>query len=235
MMSQLWNWVTGREWSDALIAGGTVVLAAVTALLALYTKRLADVTTRASVVATLEPSRWSIRHFDLRVENEGPAAAFNIQVKFDPPIDLHEVKEGHQQPLRDISILRSGQQMLSFVAGIEQLDGKMFTVTVAWSRKPKGGKRESVTYDFDMKSFGGMSMLGKDPAVQVAEEIKKLRELVQKTISGNRLTVDTFSSDDRERREREIRAHFEAQRATPKAVPTPQAAAAPKKPRPKKT
>lgn len=228
MLSQVWNFVASREWSEALIAGGTVVLAAVTTLLAWYTKRLADVTRRPSVIATLEPSRWSHIHYDLHVENEGTAAAFDVRVEFEPPIDLHELKEADHPPFNEISILRSGQRMTSFVADYEALDGKSFTVTVGWSRKPKGTKREGVTYNFDMKSFGGVSMLGKDPAVQVAEEMKKLRELLQKAIPGNRLSVDTYSSDDRERTQQQIRERIEAQRASQQGVT---ASSQPKAPR----
>ena len=232
MLSQLWNFIASRDWADTLIAGGTIVLAAVTALLAWYTKRLADVTIRPSVVATLEPSRWSHIHFDLHVENEGTAAAFDIRTTFTPPIDLHHVKEGDQAPLKELSILRAGQRMTSFVTSFEELEGKSFRVEVSWSRKPNGSKREAVAYNFDMRSFDGVSTLGKDPAVQVAEEIKKLRELVQRAVTGSRISVNIYSSDDRERAQQMIRERRDAQRAaqetagslaTPDAVSPPRA------------
>jgi hypothetical protein len=73
-------------------------------------------------------------------------------------------------------------------------------------------------YDFDMKSFGGVSFIGSDPAVQIAEEMKNLRKLVQGTISGNRLSVDIYSSGDRERANDAIRARIEAQRAARQAA-----------------
>jgi hypothetical protein len=217
-MRQLWDFFVQQDWSESLVAWGTVVLAAVTALLAWYTKQLADVTMRPSIVATLEPSRWSVRHFDLHVVNEGTAAAFDIRVTFEPPLDLHNVKDGDPQPLTEISILRTGQRMTSFVAGFEDLEDKAFAVRVSWSRKPKRSKREELKYDFDMKSFGGVSFIGSDPAVQIAEEMKNLRKLVQGTISGNRLSVDIYSSGDRERANDAIRARIEAQRAARQAA-----------------
>jgi len=212
MFSQL------SDWSDPLVAVGTIVLAAVTALLAWYTKRLADVTMRPSVVATLEPSRWSVIHFDLHLENEGTAVAFDIRTVFDPPIELDGVKKGGEPPFQEVSILRSGQRMTSFVAAYAALEGRRFSVNVSWARKPGSPKREGVSYAYDMKSFAGVSTLGTDPAVQVAQELKNLSELFQRVTAGRRLSVDIYSGEDRQRADQQMRERLEAQRAAQKAA-----------------
>jgi len=52
-------------------AVATIFLWRVTSLLAVETQRMAKATSQPHVVATLDPNRWSMRHFDLKGRQHG--------------------------------------------------------------------------------------------------------------------------------------------------------------------
>ena len=91
-----------------LLATGALVY--FTAVLAKHTKRMADNTARPHVVVTLEPNRWSLMHFDLRVANTGNAAAFDIKATFSPPLPIEKFRHDRRVPLQNITVLRPGQK-----------------------------------------------------------------------------------------------------------------------------
>lgn len=207
-------------------AVATVFLWRVTRTLAGETKRMAEASAQPQVVAHIEPNRWAHNHADLHVANTGNGTAFDIQVTFDPPLERDKEDSDQPIPLQRISVLKPGQKVSSWIGEWGPLLKKTYSVQVSWKRHPSRDDREALTYTLDMNDVEGMSWLGaSDPMIQVAEQIKKIREDWQRVPkSGGKLHVDVFSSDDR-RAEREtlerMRAERRSQAAAEAAPPKP--------------
>lgn len=165
-------------WTQVLVAAATALvtyfLFRVTKVLADETKRLADIGQQPHVVATLSPSPRSMIHFDLIVENTGTATAYDIKIAFDPPLTMEDNRE--KVPLQNISVLKPGQFMSSYLSPFGSIEKKRYQVSVSWSRKSGSSERESNSYVFDTNYFEGISRLGEDPNVEIAKELKRLRE-----------------------------------------------------------
>ena len=98
-MDSAQTWITtfiavGGLLGSLVTAVATLFLWRVTKLLAVETKRMAEASAQPHVVATLDPNRWSMRHFDLKVDNTGNATAYDIKVDFTPPLINGEGRAG---------------------------------------------------------------------------------------------------------------------------------------------
>lgn len=209
--------------SGAITAFATLALAVLTWILARATNAMAKATSSANVVASLETNQWSWRHLDLIVHNTGSAPAFAVTVKFDPPLPYMTEKEESDMPFWNISILRPGQILSSNVNDFQSVREKIYRATVQWRASPDSKHVEENSYDINIAGLGAISRLGAEsPEVQMAEQIKKIREDWQAIANGKRrLTVDQYSSNDREQeqkkrtealrelRERHVEAHSE--------------------------
>ncbi|MCR6659747.1 MAG: hypothetical protein NVV72_10510 [Asticcacaulis sp.] len=183
-------------------AVATFFLWRVTGILAVETKRMADAAAQPLVVANLIPNQWALNHIDLIVENTGNATAFDIELKFDPPLENGEVRSSDRPiPLQNISILKPGQSLSSYLAEFEIYKGKSFKVDVTWKVKPVGEERQLLSYTFNMADYEGITRLGSaSPTIQIAEEIKHIREDWKKVANGQgKLKADVYSSYDRQR------------------------------------
>lgn len=191
--------------SAPVTAFATAVLAFLTYVLAKATARMAAEYSRSQIVATLEPNQWSVIHFDLIVANTGNASAFDITIRTDPPLVSDLPSRGGEAIINDISILRPGQVIRVYASEYAKLDGKRIDFSVEWGHRPGSKRREHLKYSIDMNNFKGIGSLGSStPAVQIAEQIKKIREDWQAVARGNRrLRVDTYPSSDRVRQDKE--------------------------------
>lgn len=186
-------------------AFATVFLWRVTKALAVETKRMAEASSHPQVVASIEPNRWSIRHADIRVANTGNAAAFDIRISFDPPLAREGRRAERPIPLQRISILRPGQEMVCDLSEFSSLLERKFTVSTSWIGTPGAADREVLSYEIDMSDYAGWGTLGAaDPLVQIAQDVKKLREQWQPIATGNRrVEVNIFSDTDRSKEDEE--------------------------------
>ncbi len=188
------------DWSaigTVVTAVATIVLVFVTIILARETKRLSDATSQPSVVVTLEPSPWSIIHTNLVLQNTGTGTAYDIEAKFDPPL-----KTLVEMPFRSLSVLKPGSIFPVFLRGFEKLDEQVISVEVSWRRSPKSKNREVHSYVLNLRmDYDNWGQLGgAPPDIQIAREMKKLREDVGRLVSGyRRLQVDVHDSGDRQR------------------------------------
>lgn len=205
LLTDLPAWVT---------AGSTVALVVATAVLAYLTWMLASRTARPQVVASLEPNRWAMNYLDLHLANTGNASAFDIRVQFVPPLPLlDDVREQRGKPaLSEISVLRPGQHMQTsqcpFSAALED----KYEVRVEWKRHPAAKRPEKLTYTLDLTGLENLGRVGPEsPEVQIAQEVKKIREDWRNITTGfKRLRVDAYSSGDRQREEQQWRARRSA-------------------------
>jgi hypothetical protein len=159
-----------------------MVLAVVTAVLARETKRLSDATSQPSVVVTLEPSPWSIIHTNLVLQNTGTGAAYGIEMKFDPPLAIERRGEATEMPIRSLSVLKPNSSFSVFLDGFEKLNEQVVSVEVSWLRSPRAKKREGHSYVLNLlKDYEGWGQLGgPPPLIQIAQDMRKLREHVAK-------------------------------------------------------
>jgi hypothetical protein len=184
----------------AVTAVATIFLWLVTKTLAKETRRMAAASAQPHVVVTIEPNRWSMMHSDLNVENTGNATAYDIRVVFEPPLENGEVRGIDKEiPFQKVSVLKPGQRLSSYLSEYEKLKGKAFTVSISWRRNAAEPEREQNTYLLDMRDVEGMSRLGSsDPLLQIAEEVKHIREDWKRVASGaTKVKADVYSSDDR--------------------------------------
>lgn len=201
--------------ADWVIAIATVALVIATAVLAVFTKRLSDATGKPQVVATIEVNRWSMLHVDLRVENTGNASAFDIHVSFEPPLPrFGPVPDGSTPPLHRISLLRPSQHLITSQCEAGDVLDAPYTATVSWAQRPNGSKRETLVYTIDLGGIRHLSRLGAEsPEVQIADQIKKLREDWQYVARGSRrISVNSYSSADRDAENAAVQESISARR-----------------------
>jgi len=172
--------------SAVLTAVATIVLAYVTTILARETKRLSDATSQPSVVASLEPSPWSIIHTELVLQNTGTGTAYDIEARFDPPLKIVKRDEPLEMVVRTLSLLKPGSSFSAFLEGFEKLNEQIVSVEVSWGRAPSARKRERHSYVLnllaDYDNWGQLG--GPPPMIQIAQDMRKLREEVAKLAKG---------------------------------------------------
>ncbi|MER9914014.1 hypothetical protein NKJ71_25645 [Mesorhizobium sp. M0050] len=185
--------------ATVVIAVGTVSLWYVTWSLTRETRRLVDAGSRPHIVATLDPNQWSMIHFDLRVENTGNAAAYDINVSFDPPLVPSSPRDPEGPvPLTTIDVLKPGQGLTSYIAEAAAVLPNTYQVSITWKRAPSSAAKETNSYTLNMSVMEGITRLGNDPLIQISNDVKKFTETFGKLASGHpKLQVDVFTSADR--------------------------------------
>ncbi|MBA6111323.1 hypothetical protein H4C48_13265 [Pseudomonas asiatica] len=205
-------------------AVATIFLWRVTKLLAKETTRMAEASDQPHVVATLSPNRWSLRHFDLVVDNTGNATAYDIQIQFDPPLQNGEARrEDAKIPFERVSVLKPGQGLRSYLADISVLEGKAFKVSISWRRGDKEKPRETNVYTLTMADYMGTSELGRDPLIDMARSLQKVEKSLGSMVRSKHLKVDVYTSADRmqERQDTlDTLERMEARRSSEKPRPT---------------
>lgn len=217
------------SWIDTLLSAAgvlsalatavaTVFLWRVTKTLAVETRRMAEAAAQPHVVATLEPNRWSINHFDLHVDNTGNATAYGIKVAFDPPLSNGEARGAAVPiPFQEISVLKPGQGLCSHLAEYAHLQGQEYRVQITWKRNATAKEPEGNAYTLRMSDHEGVSQLGSDPLVSIARHIQKIAESWTSVARGQQRTkVDIYSGADRlheERRRRRLLRQVRARRS----------------------
>lgn len=196
---------------------------------------MADASAQPQVVANIAFNQWAMNHCDLSVTNTGNATAFDILVEFDPPLEVDD--EGlpdPETPLHRISLLKPGQSLSSYLNESIQLIDVSYKVTISWRLKPDSAERQSLSYSFNMNDYKGITTLGAtNPSVQIAEQIKKLREDWRYVANGQRkIKADTYALVDRERNRKIMEERYQKQQAA--SVSSPVAAQLPKRRGPKK-
>ena len=190
------------EWTSIIVPGvtmfATIVLAWFTFVLARATRQLARASEEPRVTATIQPNLWSMMHCDFIVENSGNAPAYDVVVAITPEPEQHQSRGNSEPPLRNISVLRPGQEMKSFLSDFESVADEEFKIEITWKRHPRQRKNETISYIHRLPK--GIGRLGAwSPEIQMAEALKHLREDWQQVAKGQRkLKVDGYDKADRE-------------------------------------
>lgn len=186
--------------SGTITAIATLALAALTWVLARATNAMSKITSSANVVASLEVNQWSFRHLDLVVQNTGSAAAFEVSVTFTPPLPYMSQVELNDAPFSNISILRPGHTLTSSVNDFQSVSQNVYRVKIVWKQTPTSKRYHENAYDINMAAIGKISRLGAgSPEVQIADQVKKLREDWKPVAQGQRrIQADHYSRNDRE-------------------------------------
>lgn len=206
------------SWIETLLSAAGVLSALATAVATAFlwrvtktlsgeTRRMAEAAAQPHIVATLEPNRWAINHFDLHVDNTGNATAYGIKVAFDPPLSNGEARGAAVPiPFQEISVLKPGQGLRSHLAEYADLQGQQYRVQITWKRNSAAQEVESNAYTLRMSDHAGVSQLGGDPIVHIARNIKKIEENWAPVARGQRRArVDVYSTSDRLHEERQRR------------------------------
>lgn len=228
-MAEQESWISavlgfGGMLATFVTAVATIFLWRVTKLLAKETTRMAEASDQPHVVATLSPNRWSLRHFDLVVDNTGNATAYDIQIQFDPPLQNGEARrEDAKIPFERVSVLKPGQGLRSYLADISVLEGKAFEVTISWRRGGKERPRETNVYTLAMADYIGTSELGRDPLIDMARSFQKMEKSLGSMVRSKHLKVDVYTSADRMQERRDAHNALErmqARRSSEMPAPT---------------
>ena len=170
----------------------TAVLAYFTFVLTYATRKMAQASSQPFVTATFEPNAWSIVHCDLVVSNSGNAPAYDISIKVSPYPRTHKARGELPLPLQYITVLRPGKELRSFLSDANDVIGEenSYRIKVSWKKSPGARLVESVSYDHYIPK--GISRLGADsPDIQIAEQIRKIREDWKNVASGqSKVRVD---------------------------------------------
>ena len=159
---------------------------------------MARASSQPLVTATIEPNVWSMIHCDFVVQNSGNAPAFDVRIEISPEPTQTKHRQGKPLPLQAVSVLRAGQKMTSFLAEANDILDREFRIEIRWKRDPNDESVESIAYDHYLPK--GISRLGAwSSEIQIAEQLKKLREDWKSVASGNRkLSVNAFGKSDRD-------------------------------------
>jgi hypothetical protein len=184
-------------------AFATIALVYFTRTLAIETRHLAERSSQAHIVATIEPNQWAMNHVDVRISNTGNATAYDVKVAFSPALASDDEKSA---PLSAISVLKPNQDLSSYLVEYAKVKEQSFDVVVTWRASPSAKAIERNSYTFSMKQYEGIVRLGaSSPMIQLAEQVKKIREDLRHVASGSRkLKVETYTSADRSDERREL-------------------------------
>ncbi|MGE8435441.1 MAG: hypothetical protein ACN6P2_02725 [Pseudomonas palmensis] len=222
------SWLTtalsvGGMLATVVTAVATIFLWRVTKLLAKETTRMVEASDQPHVVATLSPNRWSLRHFDLVVDNTGNATAYDIHVHFNPPLQNGEARrEEAIIPFEKISVLMPGQGLRSYLADIDILRGMRFEVTISWRHGAKSESRTTNSYTLDMADFDGRSELGREPIIDIVRSLESMEKGISRITGTKRLKVDLYTAIDRSQEQRRTARELRRMRRARAAIQTSQ-------------
>ncbi|MBA0160306.1 MULTISPECIES: hypothetical protein [Pectobacterium] len=196
--------------SAFLTAVATFFLWRVTKILAIETRRMVDASSQPHVVVTLEPNMWTVLYFDINVSNTGNAAAYNIEIEFDPPLINGSHRNEIPIPFNNISVLKNGQTLNSNLCEFKDLKGRVFNVNISWSKGINSSVRQSNSYYYNMEVFENITYLGaRSPLTQIAEQLKGIREDWRSIARGQRrLEVNNYTAKDRFLRRKQDEEYF---------------------------
>lgn len=206
-------WVSA--FSSAVVGILTFVLAIETwRLRAAQTKQLDELrrdAIRPNINVELVPNRVGVNFMDVVVRNYGKGIARKVKFVFldragnvidftEDPIILACRKLG--MFTRGFESMGVGHEFKAFLFSFFDLGARMnsdifsFFLTIRVSFEDVEQFHYSEDFVVDFAQFRGLGTLGNDPMIQIANELKSIKELMPRASNG-RMQVDSYDSADR--------------------------------------
>ncbi len=190
----------------------TIVYAVLTGLLVAETKRMRQVQTEPRVEVILKPRDEWINLVHIYIRNIGLGPAYDISFE----ICAEAGGEGAKALIQDftraqlfatgIRYLGPGQEVVSdFSRMTDKFEAKIGSVLIIAVRyKGSTGKDYADTYRLDFCEFKGRTQVGKPHLYAIAQHLDKIQQDFSRLATGfNRIKVDVFTNEDREKEEKE--------------------------------
>ena len=160
----LWNREMLEAATSMVSAGALVFLAVLATVLAIRTGTFGGGRSQANVIVNLEPNPWAINQVDLLVSNLGTAAAYDVEIAFDPPLAAFERQRSTMapsgQPLRHLSLLRASQLIRANLCQYAEIRDVALSVSVSWKQLPSSRRRKTTSYRLHMADYEGAGYSG---------------------------------------------------------------------------
>lgn len=174
-----------NDFSPALLACLTLLLAILTGLMAYEAKRKREDDNSPNVVVTVEPSKEYLFWLELIVENTGKGVAYSIDVEMEPDItysfsrgDLHVSDLG----LNKIHVLKPAQKVKYFIGNYNNISPNKTEVKVTC--KNIFNRSYIFRNTIDISMYDKMSTASSNLQKEQVKEIKKISESIVKIASG---------------------------------------------------
>lgn len=190
----------------------TVVYSVLTGLLVAETRRMRRAQTDPRVEVIIKPREEWINLVHICIRNIGLGPAYEISFK----ISAETEGEGVKSLIRDftraqffttgIRYLGPGQEVLSDYSRMtEKFETKIDSVIIIVVRyKGSTGKDYVDKYRLDFSEFKGRTQVGKPHLYAIAQHLDKIQQDFSRLATGfNRIKVDVFTIEDREKEEKE--------------------------------
>lgn len=205
------------EFASFIMSGALVLL---TAVLAWYTRTLAieAKTTRMQqvepqVVVTIEPSKC-MTHMELVIANTGQGVARNIKVVADPDFEVENSKGGchfNEYGFLELDVLKPRQEIRHHLGAYIHLSKHPMSMTSTC--EDLFGNIHVFTTNIDVSSLEGLSRLGGDQEMKIANNVEKIALALDRALRFNRLCVDCYLEADRESERKAQAERLEQMRA----------------------
>nr|WP_314264320.1 hypothetical protein [uncultured Moellerella sp.] len=174
-------------------AVSTFCLWRVTRVLARETKKMAEATSQPHIVITFEPTKVSMNHFNIVISNTGNATAYNITVAIEPSINDRNI------PFKSVSVLKPGDLISSYYTDFNQMNGKVFDISIEWTKTSDSIEKMMNRYSYDIGSYAEISTIGDlDPIGTISKNIKKISQDLNAVIDENRININIYDESNRQ-------------------------------------
>jgi len=208
-----------------VVAASTVVYAWLTARLVSETKRLREAETEPHIEVSYRPRDEWISLIDIVVKNIGGGPAYDLTFTWSANTtnkgssDLIDSLGNIKGLSTGIAVLGPGQEFFSFWTSMtEHFEEKLQTqVTIRSRYRSASGQTKERQHAIDLSELKGVRRIGEPPLLKIAKNIEKLQGDLHKVATGfQKLKVDVFTSEDRERQRKEREEELEQLRSTQK-------------------
>jgi len=195
----------------------TAIYAVLTAKLVAETRVLRKAQTEPKLSVYFESIEEAVQYGHLFIKNIGLGPAYNIRIG----ITSEGSEIGTSKLLNDfaktpfilngITYLAPGQfRQSGYTSFFEDLEEKLSSVLIV-SVEYDNALSERVTDEFriDFSELRGAGRLGKQPLLSIAKSLEALQKDLHSLMTFNRLKVEVFDHEDRERERAEWEAQYE--------------------------
>jgi len=193
----------------------TVVYALLTRKLTTETIKMRKAQTDPKLTVYLKHNDAGIHFLNFVVENIGTGQAYDVKMTV---IKEPELKKKNGNMLKELGIIQHGLKhiaprqkietwYMSFIGIYEQVINDSIEISIEYKNDSKENISEYFIINFSQ--FGNINQLGGNPIQKIAQNMEKIERNISKITSGwNRIKVDVYDTEDRERSQKELEQRF---------------------------